>query len=737
MTNAHPGALTPPEPEPYTGPLGMAGRMAQAFIDSRLTPLLVVASLLLGVFAIVATPREEEPQIIVPMMDVFVQMPGASAKEVEERVTIPMEKKLMEIPGVEYVYSTTSPGLSFAVVRYKVGEDEEKSIVKLYNKMYANFDLIPPGASTPLIKPRSIDDVPILALTLWSDRVDGYMLRRIAAQLDDQIKDIPDVSETRLLGGERRQVRVLLDPVRLAAYRLAPATVAGALTATNREIRAGSFSSGQSGGLGGHRPFSGARRRRWARGRGAAGGRPVYLRDVASIVDGPEEPRSYVLFGVGKAAHARAIPSHSTPGLGTRPAGQDYPAVTISVAKRKGTNAIVIADKVLTKVESLKGVLIPREVQVSVTRNYGETAQEKSNELLKHLLLATLSVDDPDRAVPGLAHPPSWSCGRAGDAGPHAAPLLSVRLHAEPGHPLCAYLFHRHPGGRRHRGGGEHLPPLPPAREPRPALVADVAVEAVDEVGNPDDPGHLGRHRRHPADGFRGRPDGSLHAADPGRRLRGHALLPLHRFRDLSLGGHPPVEGREDRRARAESTKDWTHAALPPLMTPLIRCTWQALGVPGRRRRYFCCCRVLGIRSKFVHVKMLPFDNKSEFQVIVDMPEGTTLEQTARVTREIGQHLATVPEVTNYQIYAGTASPLQLQRAGPPLLPAPAAQPGRHPGEPAAEGRAHRAEPRHRQARAAGHPGHRRAIRRSAKVAEVPPGPPVLQTLVAEVYGPD
>ncbi|MBI3086112.1 MAG: efflux RND transporter permease subunit, partial [candidate division NC10 bacterium] len=277
----------------------MAGRMARTFIDSRLTPLVVVASMLLGIFAILATPREEEPQIIVPMMDVFVQMPGAGVKEVEERVTIPMEKKLMEIPGVEYVYSTSSPGLSFAVVRFTVGEDEEKSIVKLYNKMYANFDLIPPGASTPLIKPRSIDDVPILSLTLWSDRVDGFTLRRIAAQLDDQLKDIQDVSETRLLGGERRQVRILLDPARLAAYHLAPGTVVQALTATNQELRAGSFSRENREVLVDTARFL---ERPDEVGRvvvAASNGRPVYLRDVARILDGPEEPRSYVLFGVG------------------------------------------------------------------------------------------------------------------------------------------------------------------------------------------------------------------------------------------------------------------------------------------------------------------------------------------------------------------------------------------------------------------------------------------------------
>ena len=389
MTHPH---TTVPEPEQYTGPLGMAGRMARTFIDSRLTPLVVVASMLLGIFAILATPREEEPQIIVPMMDVFVQMPGAGIEEVEGRVTIPMEKKLMEIPGVEYVYSTSSPGLSFAVVRFKVGEDEEKSIVKLYNKMYANFDLIPPGASTPLIKPRSIDDVPILSLTLWSDRVDGFTLRRIAAQLDDQIKDIQDVSETRLLGGERRQVRVLLDPARLAAYHLAPSVVVQALTTTNQELRAGSFSRENREVLVDTARFL---ERPDEVGRvvvAASGGRPVYLRDVARILDGPEEPRAYVLFGVGKAAHAKGIAGDPTGRLGTPPAGQDYPAVTISVAKRKGTNAVVIADKVLAKVASLQGVLIPREVQVTVTRNYGETAQEKSNELLKHLILATVSV---------------------------------------------------------------------------------------------------------------------------------------------------------------------------------------------------------------------------------------------------------------------------------------------------------------------------------------------------------
>ncbi|HTU01701.1 MAG TPA: efflux RND transporter permease subunit, partial [Candidatus Sulfotelmatobacter sp.] len=377
-------AFTTPHPSaPHAAP-GMAGRLARAFIDSRLTPLAIVAALLLGAFAIFATPREEEPQIIVPMMDVFVRFPGASAKEVEERISIAMEKKLMDIPGVEYVYTTSSPGLSFAVVRFKVGEDEEKSIVKLYNTMYSNFDLIPPGASQPLIKPRSIDNVPILALTLWSDTLDGYTLRRVAAQLDDHIKQVTDVSETHIIGGDRRQVRVLLDPARLAAYRVGAGQVLGALSAANQEARAGSFTQGNREMLVDTGRFLGGADEVGRVVVTAPGGRPVYASDVGQIVDGPEEPRAYVLLGAGKGARigdiAKAAP------------GQDYPAVTISVAKRKGTNAIVIAHEVLAKVQALRGSVIPRDVRLTITRNYGETAQEKSNELLKHLTLATVSV---------------------------------------------------------------------------------------------------------------------------------------------------------------------------------------------------------------------------------------------------------------------------------------------------------------------------------------------------------
>src|SRR5580765_7445780 len=226
-----------------TRKLGLAGTFARAWIDSKLTPLVIAGSMLLGAFAVWKLPREEEPQIIVPMVDVLVEMPGASAREVEERVTKPMEKLLWEVPGVEYIYSTSSPGSSMAVVRFYVGQNEEAAIVRLNQKMFANFDLIPPGASPPLVKPRSIDDVPILALTLWSKRYGDYDLRRLAAQLHDTVKQVDQVSAVALIGGQRRQMRVDLDETRLAGYHFSPPDVAGALGMANRRLPAGSVSN--------------------------------------------------------------------------------------------------------------------------------------------------------------------------------------------------------------------------------------------------------------------------------------------------------------------------------------------------------------------------------------------------------------------------------------------------------------------------------------------------------------
>ena len=246
-------------------------------------------------------PREEEPQIIVPMIDVFVQMPGASAKEVEERISKPMEKLLWEVPGVEYIYSTSSPGYAMAVVRFYVGQNEEASIVRLNQKMSANFDLIPPGASLPIVKPRSIDDVPILALTLSSNAYDHFMLRRVAAQIHDQIKEVADVSEVKLIGGQRRQIRVTLDEARMAAYNVAPAMIVPLLQQANQQLQSGSFATGNREFLVETGGFIHSAEEVGSVVIGVTGDKPVYLRDVSHIEDGAEEPADYVLYGTGPA----------------------------------------------------------------------------------------------------------------------------------------------------------------------------------------------------------------------------------------------------------------------------------------------------------------------------------------------------------------------------------------------------------------------------------------------------
>ncbi len=357
---------------PQSQRLGLAGRLVQFFIDSKLTPLIVVAAVLLGAGAVALLPREEEPQIKVPMIDIFVQMPGASAKEIEQRVSKPMEKLLWEIPGVEYIYSTSSPGQSLAIIRFLVGHNDEDAIVKVNQKLSANFDLIPPGCSTPLVKLRTIDDVPILALTLHSARYDHFMLRRVAAQLDDAIKEVPDVSAITLIGGLRRQVRVQIDAAKLAAYQVDPVRVVSMLAPANRQSNAGEFAADNREFLVETGGFLKDADEVAAVVVGVSGGKPVYLRDVATITDGPEEVSQYALFG-------------------SRADGEQ-PAVTIAIAKRKGTNAIKVAERVLAKVNALKGVEIPNDLQITITRNYGLTAEEKSNELLLHMALAIVGV---------------------------------------------------------------------------------------------------------------------------------------------------------------------------------------------------------------------------------------------------------------------------------------------------------------------------------------------------------
>jgi multidrug efflux pump subunit AcrB len=703
--------------------LGLAGRLAHSFIDSKLTPLIVAASILLGIGAVLLLPREEEPQIIVPMIDIFVKMPGASAKEVEERVTRPMENLLWEIPGVEYIYSTSSPGQSMAIVRFYVGEDEEKSIVRLNQKMFANFDLIPPGANPPLIKPRSIDDVPILALTLWSETQSPFMLRRIAAQVLDQIKEVPDVSEVKIIGGQRRQVRVILDENRMPAYHLAPAAIVPLLTQANQQLQSGSFSSGNREFLvetGGFLTNAEDVARVVV---GVSRGRPVFLRDVARIEDGPEEPADYVLFGTGPSASVKNIRAAS-PGAKN--------AVTISVAKRKGTNAIQIADQVIRKVDHLRGWLIPRDIQLTVTRNYGETAEEKSDELLLHMMIAILSVavliwlaiGFREAGIVGIAIPVTLALtltvfylhGYTLNRITLFALIFSIGILVDDAIVVVENIV-------RH----SHLP------ENRGRPILEVAVEAVDEVGNPTILATFA----------------VIAAIIPMAFVRG--LMGPY-MRPIPVGASaamifsllvaftvtPWASLRLLRREKGvdHGVESWTTRLYRRAMTPLIRKPLWRYGF-----LVLVVLLLLGALSllaiKFVRVKMLPFDNKSEFQVIVDMPEGTPLEETAALTREIGEVIGRVPEVTDYQMYIGTASPYNfnglvrhyfLRRAPNEadlqvnLVPK---------GERRAQ--SHEIAKRVRPLIDSVADRHRARI----KVAEVPPGPPVLQTLVAEVYGPN
>ena len=727
--------------------------MARAFIDSKLTPLIVVTAVLLGAFAVAMLPREEEPQIKVPMIDVMVAMPGASAKEIENRVTRPMEKLLWEIQGVEYLYSTSREGESLVIVRFKVGEDVERSLVKLNQKLQSNFDRIPHGVSQPLIKPRSIDDVPILALTFHSARYDHLTLRRLAAQVDDVIKQVHQVAETSLIGGSRRQVRVKLDPARLASRNLSLAGLVPMLQQANRQSAAGGLTRDnleiavETGG------FLSSAEEVGNVVVGVAEGRPVYLREVATVTDGPEEASQYVFFGLG-AASGRSAPSA---GEATARGGEE-PAVTLTVAKRPGANAISVAQDVMAKVETLRGRLIPADVQVSVTRHYGETAAEKSNELLFHMGIAVVSVmlliwltlGWRESGIVGIAIPATlaltllifYLLGFTLNRITLFALIFSIGILVDDAIVVVENIV-------RHF----HLP------HNRGRNWSDIAVEAVNEVGNPTIlatfaviaavlpmafvGGLMGPYMRPIPIGasaammwslliaFIVTPWASIRILHWGSRYRKHLALP-NAGEAGGVTGEAPVVSP----GHGEQSEDDAFTRLyRRMMGPLLSHTgWRWIFLAVITTLLLGAMATVGIG--WVKVKMLPFDNKSEFQVILNMPEGSALELTAQAAREIASALRNEPEVTDYQIYVGTAAPFNFNG----LVRHYFMRRGSHVADlqvnlvPKGQRRAQshdiagRVRPRV-EAVAARFGGR-------VAVAEVPPGPPVLQTLVAEIYGP-
>ncbi len=703
--------------------LGPSGRIAGAFLNSKLTPLFVAFALLLGVFATMVTPREEEPQIVVPMIDVMVSYPGASAAEVEERVSRPMEALLWEIEGVEYVYSIAQPGMNMTIVRFLVGQNVEDSLVRLQTKLSSNYDRIPAGVSQPMVKSRSIDDVPVLALTLWSrhDRWTGYELRRVAQNMTEELKRLRDASEINIIGGQRRQMKIVLDSLRMSAYGTSVFQTVNALSQANVLLPAGAFSQGNRE----YRVEVGGFLRTTADVGsvvvGVSGGRPVYLRDIANITDGPEESANHVFFGAGPAAELKGIKGAST-------SLQD--AVTLSFAKKKGTNATRYAEDILHKVESMRGGLLPSEIEVAITRNYGETAKEKSDELLFHMLLATISVviliawalGWRESVVVAVAVPVTLALtllvnylyGYTLNRVTLFALIFSIGILVDDAIVVVENI---------HRRFSIH------------GVSPENAVQAVDEVGNPTIlatfaviaallpmafvSGLMGPYMR-PI------PIGAS-AAMLFSLLVAFVVSPWLGYKVLRHVHHDPQA--------TEKEEKWVEK-YERLIGPLL---------VNRRRRLIALAAVGGILLvtlllvpfKAVMVKMLPFDNKSELEIIIDMPKGTPLERTTAAARDMAENLRTVPEVTDFQVYVGSAAPYNFNG----LVRHYFTREGGHQAgiqvNLSAKGdrkaQSHDIAKRIRPAIKAIADKHGGRV----KVAEIPPGPPVLSTLVAEVYGPD
>lgn len=700
-------------PEPGGG-LGLAGRMARMFIDSKLTVLLVVVTILAGVAATLMLPREEEPQIKVPMIDVIVGMPGGSVAEIEERVSRPMEKLLWEIPGVEFIYSTSQPGQSLVVVRFKVGRDIDSSLLAVTQKLEANFDRIPHGVSHPLVRQHSIDDVPVLALTFHGAETNHFTLRRLVAQIDDDVKRVPNVSETRIIGGNRRALRILLDPAKLASRGLSVAGIVPMIQQANSQFVAGRMTSGnrelviETGGfLQTASDVAGIAV-------GVYQGSPVYLRDVAEVKDDADDPRQYVFHVSSKAGS----PTES--------------AVTLTVAKRAGANATVVAEAVLERIDELREWLIPSDIQMTVTRNYGETAKEKSDELLFHMAIAIIGVSVlillvlgwRESLVVAVAIPSTlgltlllfYLYGYTLNRITLFALIFSIGILVDDAIVVVENIVrHMH----LERGKGRPL--------------NEIIVGAVAEVGNPTILATWAVIAAILPMAFVGGLMGPYMRPIPIGASAAMFFSLLIAFSVTPWAARIMLRG--DRRTHSESSEDWSTRFYRRIMKPLIdsvSARWIFLIALIVLLAGACLLVLFG----WVQVKMLPFDNKSEFQIILNMPEGSSLERTAMVAREMADAVSSESEVTDVQVYAGTAAPFNFNglvrhyfmRRGANVADLQVNLLPKH----ARKAQSHEIASRVRPRIAAIAAAHNARV----AVAEVPPGPPVLQTLVAEVYAP-
>jgi multidrug efflux pump subunit AcrB len=709
-------------------PLGGAGRIAQAFLASKLTPLLVVFSLLLGVFAVMVTPREEEPQIKVPMVDVFLSFPGASAREVERRLVTPVEKRIAEIPNVEYVYSTAQPSGGMIIVRFLVGSDPDQAVVRVHTKLGEATPSLPPGVPPPIVVPRGIDDVPVLAYTLWSTQASPAELRRVADELKVELSRHPKVAQVTVVGGRRTVVRVDFDRERLASHGVSLLQAYQALGALNWRLPAGTFSSANAetmvevGSLF-RDPDDVA-----AAVLGVYDGNPVYLRDVASVREAGEEPAQYVWMTSGAAAAARGLPT-----------GLDAPAVTVAVAKKPGTNAVELVRDLDARLASLSGPVIPSDIHVTKTRDYGFTANEKSTELIEHMGIATLAVvllmalalGRREALVVAVAVPmtlaltlaSSYMFGYTLNRVTLFALIFAIGILVDDAIVVVENVH-------RHYELGWANPRL-------------ATVYATDEVGNPTIlatftviaallplafvSGLMGPYMRPIPINASAAMLFSLLVAFVVSPWLTYRLFRKHAEERIEGGAQPYQETSEE---------GAMHRLYARVFGPLIQRAWRRWALLGGVIVLLLGSAAL-VLLRVVTVKMLPYDNKSELQVVIDMPEGTTLETTNGVARQLAGLIRTVPDVSDIEVYAGTSAPFNFNglvrhyflRSGPlvadlqvNLVPK---------GERSKASHAIAGTVRQLLASVATRAG------ANIKVTEVPPGPPVLSTMVAEIYGPE
>ena len=729
-------------------------RIVRLFLNSNLSIILIVFSLLLGGMALLVTPREEDPQIVVPLADVYVSFPGHSAQEVEQLVTTPLERLLYQIDGVEHVYSMSQENQAIVTVRFYVGQDRERSLVKLFKKINENLDIIPPGVEGWVVKPVEIDDVPVMTLTLTG--ADSYTLRRVGEEVTQRLASILEVSRAYVVGGEPRTVRVELDPDRLEAYHLSPLEVRRALSASNVTLPGGEFTRGDitihvEAGRGVSRadllPELVV---------GVFEGRPVFLKDVASVRDGPAEVENYVRHGWGPARGfavqagspgtvVQADHSSETPGVDGTP-GDAVPAVTIALAKKKGTNAVALVDTILHRLEQLqRDRVIPDDIEVVVTRNYGLTAHEKVNELITHLGLAvaivlamlTLSLGWRAALVVAIAIPIVFGLTLAVNL------LFGYTLNRVTLFALIVALgllvddpivdvenIERH-FEMRHAASTEIV--LEAVAEIRPPLISATLAVIVSFLPLFFITGMMGPYMAPMALNV---PVSMLMSMLVAFTITPWLSYHLLKGRLPRSSGHTTETSHHSREAYDPEAVQRTllYRFFRPLMIPLLSSRFRA----GMFLLIMATLTVgaMGLAvTRLVPLKMLPYDNKNELLLVLDLDEGTTLERTDAVVREFEQFLATIPEVTDYTSYVGVPGPIDFNglvrhyylRTGPHQ----------------AEIRINLVAKKHRRQQSHGIGLRLRdeltalADKHGARlrIVEIPPGPPVLANVVAEIYG--